>query len=292
MKNQYTNLFMKIFVIFFAVFVVLIFAAGRIPGNDNKSISFLLMGIDSRSFAESNGVRSDTIMLFNVDRSTGEISIISIPRDTRTAIEGRKNREKINHSFAYGGPELTVNTVSKLLGIDLEYYVVADYQMVKEYVDLAGGVEFDVPMDMTYSDPYADPPLEINLKAGSQVLDGDKALQYLRYRKGYTNADLGRIEAQQSFLKSLIKETAKPGIIFKIPGIYKIYRNSINTNIPIIKMGLYGVSLFKYDLDAINSNILPGTTKNIDGISYFINSDEQTKDLINQILLDGESQNQ
>jgi LCP family protein required for cell wall assembly len=283
---------MKIFVIFFAVFAVLIFAAGRIPDKDNKSISFLLMGIDSRSFAESNGVRSDTIMLFNVDRSTGVISIISIPRDTRTAIEGRKNKEKINHSFAYGGPELTVNTVSKLLGIDLEYYIVADYQMVKEYVDLVGGVEFDVPMDMTYSDPYADPPLEINLKAGSQVLDGDKALQYLRYRKGYKNADLGRIEAQQSFLKSLIKETAKPGIIFKIPGIYKIYRNSINTNIPMMKMGLYGVSLFKYDLDAINSNTLPGTTKNIDGISYFINSDEQTRDLIDQTLLDEGSQNQ
>lgn len=286
MKNHNLKLFMKYFAIFFAVFTLLFFAVGLASDGREKSITVLMMGIDSNSFAESKGVRSDTIMLFNVDRGTGRISIVSIPRDTRTVIEGRKNKEKINHSFAYGGPELTTKTVEALLGIDIDHYVVVDYQMVSDYVDLIGGIEFDVPMDMSYSDPVADPPLKIDLKAGEQKLDGDKALQYLRYRKGYKNADLGRIEAQQSFLKSLISQSAKPGIIFKIPGIYRIYSKGVNTDIPITKLALYGMAIFRYDLDAMESATLPGSPKTIDGISYYIHSEDKTEELIKNMIDD------
>lgn len=286
MKNQYMKLFVKIFVVFILIFLAIIFLVGSLGGGNRRSINMLLMGIDSMNFEESSGVRSDTIMLFNINRDNGKISILSIPRDTRVEIAGRNNREKINHSFAYGGPELTVDTVSDLLGVEIDYYVVADYQMVSDYVDLLGGIEFDVPIDMSYSDPYADPPLEIDLKAGKQTLDGDKALQYLRYRKGYKNADIGRIEAQQSFLKSLIKETAKPSILFKIPGIYKIYRSGINTDIPVSTMVLYGFSIFKYDIDNLDSETLPGSPKNIDGISYYIHSEEKTAELIERMFND------
>lgn len=289
MKNQNMKLFIKYFALFFAVFTLLFFAVGLITEGKNNSMTFLMMGIDSKSFAESKGVRSDTIMLFNIDRGTGEISILSIPRDTRTPIEGRRNKEKINHSFAYGGPELTVRTVENLLGVDIDHYVVVDYQVVSEYVDLIGGVEFNVPMDMSYSDPVADPPLKIDLKAGDQVLDGDKALQYLRYRKGYKNADLGRIEAQQSFLKALIGQSIKPGIILKIPGLYGIYSSGVNTDIPLTKLAIYGISLFKYDLDNLTSETLPGSPKTIDGISYYIHSEEKTAEII-QSMIDTKNQ--
>lgn len=289
MKNQNMKLFIKYFALFFAVFTLLFFAVGLITEGKNNNMTFLMMGIDSKSFAESKGVRSDTIMLFNIDRGTGEISILSIPRDTRTPIEGRRNKEKINHSFAYGGPELTVRTVENLLGVDIDHYVVVDYQVVSEYVDLIGGVEFNVPMDMSYSDPVADPPLKIDLKAGDQVLDGDKALQYLRYRKGYKNADLGRIEAQQSFLKALIGQSIKPGIILKIPGLYGIYSSGVNTDIPLTKLAIYGISLFKYDLDNLTSETLPGSPKTIDGISYYIHSEEKTAEII-QSMIDTKNQ--
>lgn len=284
MKNQNMKLFIKYFSLFFAVFTLLFFAVGLITEGKNKSTTFLMMGIDSKSFAESKGVRSDTIMLLNVDRGTGEISILSIPRDTRTPIDGRRNKEKINHSFAYGGPELTVKTVENLLGIDIDHYVVVDYQVVSEYVDLIGGVEFNVPMDMSYSDPVADPPLKIDLKAGDQILDGDKALQYLRYRKGYKNADLGRIEAQQSFLKALIAQSVKPGIILKIPGLYGIYSDGVSTDIPLTKFALYGMSLFRYDLDNLITETLPGSPKTIDGISYYIHSEEKTAEIIQNMI--------
>lgn len=289
MKNQNTKLFIKYFALFIAVFTLLFFAVGLITEGKNKSMTFLMMGIDSKSFSESKGVRSDTIMLFNVDRGTGDIRILSIPRDTRTPIDGRKSKEKINHSFAYGGPELTLKTVEDLLGVDIDHYVVVDYKVVSDYVDLIGGVKFNVPMDMSYSDPVADPPLKIDLKAGEQVLDGDKALQYLRYRKGYKNADLGRIEAQQSFLKELIAQSVKPGTVLKLPGLYWIYSQGVSTDIPLSKLALYGISLFKYDMDKITSETLPGSPKTIDGISYFIHSEEKTAQII-QSMIDTKNQ--
>jgi len=283
MENKQKNVFIKYFIVFVVVFSLLfVFLSGVF--SSQKSITFLMMGIDSNDFKESSSVRSDTIMLFNVDKSSGEINILSIPRDTRATIEGRKNQEKINHSFAYGGPELTLDSVSKLLGIDLEYYIVVDYKMVKEYVDLIGGIDFYVPMDMNYSDPVADPPLYIELKEGQQVLDGDKALQYLRFRKGYKDADLGRINAQQEFVKELISQSISFKNVFKIPSMVSLYNQNVSTNIPLSKISEFGLSSFKYDLSKLRNETLPGSPKNISGISYYIHAEEETNQLIIEML--------
>ena len=172
----------------------------RISEENNQDLTFLLLGIDTKDLSKDSKERSDTMMLCKIDRSTGGISILSIPRDTKAFIRGRKNEERINHAHAYGGPELSVKAVKDLLGIDLDYYVRVDYKIVKEYVDLIGCVEVDVPQDMHYEDPTADPPLYIDLKKGKQVLDGDKSLQFLRFRKGYKDQDIGRIRAQQQLV--------------------------------------------------------------------------------------------
>lgn len=164
--------------------------ADLVKGDEgNKDITFLLLGVDSRDASKAKGQRTDTMMLCRYDDTTGKVSILSIPRDTMASIRGRKNKEKINHAHAYGGPELSVKAVKDLLGISLDYYVRVDYKIVEDVVELIGGVEVDVPMDMKYSDPYATPPLNINLKKGKQVLDGEESLQFLRYRKGYADQD-------------------------------------------------------------------------------------------------------
>lgn len=105
-----------------------------VDGKDD--IIFLVLGVDSKDTSKNSKTRSDTMMLCRADKSTGDISILSIPRDTKTRIRGRQNEEKINHAHAYGGPELSVKAVKDLLGIDLEYYVRVDYNIVKEYVNL------------------------------------------------------------------------------------------------------------------------------------------------------------
>lgn len=293
MLKRFFRVFFSFFIIFSLVFIgANLYSKNAGPdkelpllqGSKSDSINFLLMGVDSKNASDSKGTRTDTLMVFNVDKSSGDISILSIPRDTRAEIEGRKYKEKINHAHAYGGPELTLDTVSNLLNLDLDYYVVADYNFVRRFVDLIGGVEIDVPMDMYYEDPTADPPLLIDLKSGNQKLDGDESLQYLRFRKGYKNADLGRIEAQQTFMKAMVKTTLRPINIIKLPQMYTAYNDYITTNIPISTIGKFGFSAFKYDLENMNTQTLPGQSQMVGGLSYYIHYEEETKQLVRKMF--------
>lgn len=250
-----------------------------ISGEDDDSVNFLLLGVDSKDVSQNGNTRSDTIMLFNVNKNTGEINILSIPRDTRVSIEGRQYQEKINHAFAYGGPELILSTASSLLGIDLEYYVVADYNFVKQFVDLIGGVEMDVPVDMQYTDST----IKIDLKAGNQVLDGDESLQYLRFRR-YPTADIGRIGAQQKFMQAMINQAISPKNIIRVPQMISAYNNNIETNIPSSVIAKYGLRAPKYDLDNVNTVTLPGEPAYVNGISYYIHYEQQTRSLVQEIF--------
>lgn len=255
-----------------------------IDGKDD--ITFLLLGVDSKDVKKSSGTRTDTMILCRVDKSTGEITMLSIPRDTKARIRGRKYEEKINHAHAYGGPELSVKAVKDLLGIDLEYYVKVDYNIVREFVDLIGGVEIDVPMDMKYSDPVADPPLYINLKKGYQTLDGEKALQFLRFRKGYVDQDLGRIKAQQEFLKAAIDKALRPSNVVNIPSMIKTYYENVETNIPLDVIMKFAMKAKSFSSDSIQANTLPGASKYINGVSYFIPNQEETNKLVKALFTD------
>ncbi len=279
------NKFFRIFIIAFIFFISLLFVASILLDSNGEHFRILVLGVDSKDYKINKSVRSDTIMLVDLNSKTGEINIVSIPRDTRTPIKGRKYQEKINHSFAYGGPELTLDTVSELLKIPLDNYVVVDYKAVREYIDLIGGVDLYVPMDMKYSDPVADPPLFIDLKKGQQNLDGDKALQYLRFRKGYKNADLGRIEAQQIFLKAMIKQSIKPSTIIKVPKIVNIYKENLETNLPILGALKEAVLFFKYDLEDIEVFTIKGQPKTIDGVSYYIVDENGLDEFIKHKIL-------
>lgn len=188
--------------------------------SDKNEILFLLLGIDAHDLTEEKGARTDTMMLVKVNTSEEKVDILSIPRDTRIYIPGQESMGKINSAHAHGGSELAVKTVSELLGLDLDYYVKLDYKIVEESVDEIGGVEVEVPQDMYYEDLAAEPPLVIDLKAGTQILDGQKSLQFLRFRKGYKDADLGRIKAQQQFVKAFIEQALKPKNLLKLPKWY------------------------------------------------------------------------
>jgi len=262
-------------------------------------ILFLLMGIDDlegvggikkvkqikedENGYKSTGMRSDTIILCKFNYETGEIAMLSIPRDTRTNIRGRRGQEKINHAYAYGGPKLLVQTVKDLLDVDLEYYVTVDYQAVKEIVDAIGGVEIDVPRRMKYKDPTAKPPLVIDIQPGLQTLDGDKSIEFLRFRS-YPEGDLGRVEAQQYFLKEFIKQTLQPKNITKVPKMIKTYFDYVDTNMPISAALKAIPSLNDISLDNMKISRLEGETPTINGQSYFIPYEEQTKQLVEEMF--------
>ncbi len=254
--------------------------------NSKKEITFLLLGVDSKDVDKAKGQRTDTMMLCRYDDTTGKISILSIPRDTMASLRGRKNKEKINHAHAYGGPDLSVKAVRDLLGIDLDYYVRVDYKIVEEVVDLIGGVEVDVPMDMKYSDPTADPPLNINLKKGKQTLDGKKSLEFLRFRKGYANQDLGRIEAQHQFMSSAIKKSLNPINIIKLPKFINSYFKNVDTNIPLELVAKFALKAKNIDTENIQMATLPGEPKYISGLWYFIHDAGETQEMVNSMFLE------
>lgn len=239
-----------------------------------ENLQFLMLGVDSLDSRKADNARSDTIMVVNVDCKSGKVNIISIPRDTYSSIKGYK-KTKINHSFKYGGSELTLDTVNNLLGTDIKYYVTVDYRFVEDVVDKIGGVTVDVPLDMNYEDPTADPPLKIDIKEGTQTLKGNDAIGFLRYRKGYPDADLGRVKAQQQFMSSLLSKMKEPKTLLKAPLLMSSYVNYSENNIPAKKLAKIAIKMRDITSEDIVTNTLPGIPKYMGGVSYFVPDDNK-----------------
>ncbi len=246
----------------------------------DKSVLVLLMGVDDdlgsgkSALVAERGHRTDTIMLAKANFETGEIDLLSIPRDTRVLVKGRL--DKINHAHSYGGPKLAIETIEDFLDLEVDYYVKVDFAGVKEIVNAIGGVEIDVPVRMRYSDPVAKPPLRIDLQPGLQLLDGQKAHDFLRFRR-YPDGDVGRVKAQQYFMKELAKQVLKPSNLLNLDKLIKTYYDYVDTNIPLNKMLKYALSAGKLDTETMRTEIIPGEGTYINGVSYYI-YDELGKD--------------
>ncbi len=246
---------------------------------DNK-LTFLLLGVDNLDVKNAQNTRSDTIMIVNMNLESGKVDIVSIPRDTYAGVEGYK-KQKINHFFNYGGSELTLQAVNSLLGTNIEYYMTIDYKFVQEIVDTIGGVHVNVPVDMVYSDPYADPPLEINIPAGPQTLNGENSIKFLRFRKGYKDgSDLSRVESQQQFVSAFIQKIKKPESLIKAPLIMKSYDKYTLSNIPFSKIVKSGLNVGKFSSENITMQTLPGVADYKNEISYFFMNEKQTDELL------------
>ncbi|MCT4621429.1 MAG: LCP family protein [Marinisporobacter sp.] len=249
-----------------------------------ERVNVLVVGVDAKDIESAKRARTDTMMLATFDPNTKQVDIISIPRDTRVVIRGRRSKDKINHAHAYGGMDLSMKAVKDLLGVPVHYYVEINYAAVGKVVDDVGGVEINVPMNMKYYDPKADPPLKINLKKGKQVLDSDKAMQFLRFRKGYINQDLGRIDAQHDFLKALADKILSPAIITKLPKLVRTFNTYVDTNMPITTMGSYALQAKDLKIEDINMVTIPGEPKKINGLWYYVPDMDQTKTIVKQIF--------
>lgn len=251
-------------------------------------ITFLMLGVDEIQGREKElGVRSDTMMVMKANFETGELNVLSIPRDTRVLIYGKK--DKINHAHSYEGVDLSLKTVNDFLDTDIKYYVKVDYKAVEEIVNAIGGVEIDVPRRMEYYDPDAD--FRVDLDKGLQTLDGKQSLQFLRWRNnnamtvGYREGDVGRIKMQQYFLKELVKQSLSPKNITKLPSIAKTYFSRIDTNIPINQI-LGGMAMTSnLDSENMRTETVPGHGEYIDNISYFIYYENQLNTLVEDMGL-------
>ena len=240
---------------------------------NSKRFNVLLVGLE--------GHRTDTIMVASYDTVNKTADLISIPRDTycpRSA-DDSPDLKKINSIYAIEGIEKLALNIQELLGIPLEKYVIIDYQAVIACVDLLGGVEVDVPFHMEYSDPYDDPPLYIDIPEGHQLLNGEQALKYIRYRKGYANQDLGRIEAQQQFLKT----AAKKALGLQLPSLIKEAYSYVETNVTVTDLLVLSGDVIGFSADSINLNTLPGVETPLEGLSFYIPDEEGIKGMVKSL---------
>ncbi len=240
----------------------------------------LLLGIDDDGNAkgaltDERGRRTDTMMLAKANFDTGDLELLSIPRDTRVMVRGRQ--DKINHAHSYGGIDLCMATVEDFLGLDIDYYVKIDFNGIKEIVDAIGGIDLDVPVRMRHDLP------RISLDPGMQHLDGQKAHDYLRFR-GYPDGDIGRVKAQQYFMKELAKQVLKPKNILRIDKLIKTYYDYVDTNISLSTMVKYGLSAKNLDVDNMRTEMVPGQPKTINGVSYWLYDMVDTATLVEDMF--------
>lgn len=252
------------------------------PTPPGKRTNVLLLGIDARE--GETMARTDSIIMASIDPKTKQIALLSIPRDTRVKIPGH-GWDKINSASVYGGPELTTRVVSDLLGISLKYYVMTNFSGFKDIVDTLGGVTIDVEQNM-YHEDITDLDNEINLRKGLQRLDGDKALQYVRYRD-YVQGDIDRTKHQQVFLMALAKEMLQPSTIPKLPKLIPEINKCVKTNLgtgDMVKMASTLKSVEDYNMVA---QTLPGRNITIGEGSYWGVDPSEARQMVAK-LFDGE----
>ncbi|MGB3493588.1 MAG: LCP family protein [Elainellaceae cyanobacterium] len=226
-----------------------------------RPVNILVMGIDEVLEAEENtdevfAGRSDTMILAQVNPDTQLVSLLSIPRDTQVEFPDRRQVSKINHANWIGGPRLAADVVSYNLGnVTVDRYVRFSTDAFKELVDLLGGVEVFVPKPMKYEDQTQ--KLFIDLDQGLQVLNGEEAEQFARFRND-EYGDIGRVQRQQVLIRALRDRLTNPSVIAKIPQILELLQTKIDTNLTPQEMLALATFSLDVNRDDLRMVMLPG----------------------------------
>ncbi|OMF20370.1 transcriptional regulator [Paenibacillus sp. FSL H8-0548] len=207
-----------------------------------ERVNIMLLGGDARGIDEGQAARSDSILVASFDPVTKKAHLFSVLRDTYVKIDDH-GKGRINTAITLGGYPLAMKTVGDLLGLDIQYYVYTDFEGFKSLIDTIGGIYFDVEKDMRYTDNADGNRYDIDLKKGYQLLDGDKALQYVRFRHD-AMSDFTRTERQRNFLIKVSKELQSTWNIIRMKKILDSVEPYIDMNISVtdmLKLGQLGV---------------------------------------------------
>ena len=239
-------------------------------------INILIVGCDE---VENNG-RADTILFLSISPKTKDVLILSIPRDTRVEIPER-GMDKINHAYAFGGEKLIAETVSLFLDVPIDFYAIADFNGFVNIIDKLDGVEIDVEKEMHYVDKAGG--LDINLYPGKQILDGEKSLQYIRFRHDNLG-DLGRIKRQQKLALAVIEKMMNFDSIIKIPQISEEMEGYIETNINV-QDAIALANLFKgINQEEVKIETIQAKPVYIKGISYLEPDVEEVRQRVKSLI--------
>lgn len=257
----------------------------------------LILGRDT-----GGGGNTDTMLLASYDVTGQKATVMSIPRDTMVNVNW--DVKKINSVYnMHGGGDKGIQAlykeIAQLVGFEPDYQVVVEWEAVGKLVDAIGGVYFDVPYNMDYHDPYQD--LVIEQAKGYRLLNGDDAMQVIRWRKNdpgspYGNSsgigDSGRMEVQQDFLKAVIQQLMKPANVMNIGKIAKVFQECVETDLSFQEILWFGKSAVSGGLSVENVEFLTMPWKGVSAwsrsynqnLSYVVPIANELLDIVNSKL--------
>jgi LCP family protein required for cell wall assembly len=254
----------------------------KVLSTDLEEVPPELEGLGYHALVNSFDGLSDTMLLIRFNPATDQMVVLSIPRDTRTYVQG--SLTKLNEANKYGGPALAAESISDLLGgVAIDRYVRINVQGVEKLIDALGGVTVNVPKDMKYQDDSQH--LYINLAAGEQHLNGVQALQFLRFRYD-EHGDIGRIQRQQMMMRAVVEQTLNPTTIARLPKILSVIQENVDTNLSVEEL----LALVGYAAQTNRSNVqmlmLPGDFSNPGDyeLSYWLPDYDRIDEMVDQYL--------
>jgi LCP family protein required for cell wall assembly len=239
-------------------------------------VTILVVGCDNSS---DKGL-ADTIIVMVVSPKTGEISALSVPRDSRVEIPGR-GVHRINSSHVFGGMPLTIQTVELLVGMPIDKYIEINVPGIVKLVDAIGGVDIDVEKRMNYHDRRGN--LNIDLQPGMQHLDGMQAMGYVRFRHDATG-DIGRMERQRHFLRAVITQLSHPSNVTRLPQLSQAFLETVSTDLTSKEILTLKKLMEQAGPDGIRAESLPGVPKMIHGQSMIELDADQVRQTVDRVL--------
>jgi LCP family protein required for cell wall assembly len=232
-------------------------------------LNVLVLGVDTRPDDPAMGSRTDTIMLVQVVPKTGDVKVLSVPRDLYVEV-GSGEKDRINAAYNYGGIEQTVDALENYTGVPIDHYAIVDFEGFREIIDAMDGVRVDVGQDVF--------PEKWHMGEGVQRLGGRKALFYARYR-GTAGGDLDRMERQRRLVAALRSKALQWNIIEKLPATMKVMNENVQTDLDLDSSVALGQVLIRRGKHAeVTSEQLEGTPRTLpDGAEVLIPDDEENR---------------
>jgi LCP family protein required for cell wall assembly len=236
----------------------------------------LLLGLDE------TGEIGLTDTIFVAKLEADGVKLLSIPRDLRVKFPDG-TFHKINAAYSRGGPELARRIVSELLGIEIPWHVVVDYQGFVAFIDAVGGITLTIEKPMLYEDTKQD--LVIDLPAGTRTLSGQEALDYWRYRDAATREDLGRIRRHELFLKALAEKLAEIDGASQVKALVETTYQYVRTNLALMDVYKLVDRLQRLGPEDLQFATIPGRAETIEEVSFFLADPVETAALVEEFFL-------
>lgn len=247
----------------------------------DEAFTMMLVGIENEEKARYG--RSDVIIVATVNPRTDAITMVSIPRDALVNIPDLGYEDKINHSFANGGINYTINTVEELLDIPIDYYVSTDFDGFEDIVDTLGGIEVNVPF--TFKAQLTETLKWKTYTKGEMSLDGKEALAYVRMRKSDPEGDLGRNKRQKDVIKEIVDKGTSLSSIPKLDDMIEDVGNNVKSNIPPNSYLSFIKMYQSLKSSPIEQLQIKGQDEYINNVYYFIPEEESIEQISEQLKL-------